>query len=394
MDKLALGLLAELATSYKDQDEKIENIFVSPLSVSAALRLAQCGTTTGSDHETAMARVLGGPTPETASEAHVELPMHPNALATLVNSVWTRGDVLENYKRTVHELYGAEARAMPDSASPINSWVSEKTHEMIPSIIEDEIVQDPLVSAILVNAVHFKGSWLHQFDGKRTRQAKFHTGRPSPAGSGGDDVSGGEASGVALSSSPSSSSSSVPCHLMVKSGDMNAKMTSNGDIVVALPYGDNGETRAVFMLPKAPGYQGALDLAQDLPSRWSKELCLPRGEGATKIKVDLALPRFKIESQLKLKTPLTALGLGVCFSREGGFMRLSSDPSCKISQVIHRAVCEVNEEGTEAAAATAVVMKRRCLPRPGLAATFDRPFVFVIEGVSGRVLFSGVVANP
>jgi serpin B len=254
----------------------------------------------------------------------------------------------------------------------VNEWVEKKTQGRIKQLIEDEVVQDPLTIALLINAVFFKGSWADQFDPEDTRPATFQ----------------------------SHGLGAMPCQMMCKRG-LSCQYTETASATsVALPY-MGGSVRAIFILPN-------LDAAGSIDPAAACSWCLGGGgQGIgwkdlvpTQVgrgKVTLSLPRFKMSFGVEdLSSHLQAMGLQCCIKNgTGQFLRMSSDPEVHIDAVLHKAVVEVNEEGTVAAAATAVVMMTRCLPPPEKMITFDRPFIFAIEHVaSGELLFIGVVASP
>jgi len=159
---------------------------------------------------------------------------------------------------------------------------------------------------------------------------------------------------------------------------------------VALPYAKD-DLRMVLVLPESDGLAGARAAAAALPKRWAE--LRPLDEE----KVDVVLPKFKVDSGVvELMDVLDAsFGLGLIKREDGGFLEISDRPDLHVDSVLHRAVISVDEEGTEAAAATAVVMMTRAMPRPPRVLKFDRPFVFAIEhAATGRVVFAGVVADP
>ena len=351
MDANSFKLFSHLVSSGEG------NVFLSPLSVAVALRLAQHGCTPGSAAAAALSSYLGGEAPGQP----LVLPDAEGAMVTLANSVWVRSDILADYIEAVQRHHGALVRPMPaQGAAPINAWVEEATRGMIKELVGDSTVLNPLTRVLLVNAVHFKGTWARTFSKKATLPAKFH-GPDGP----------------------------VKCAMMQRSGDITLAQTDLAT-AVSLPYHD-GKTRAIFLLPKAEGRAGAADLACALPEHWDglRQSLRPGTQ------VQLRLPRFKMEGEFKLAAALRALGLGPCFDEDGGFLRMSEDPGIHIADVLHKAACEVDEEGTEAAAATAVVMMTRsAVPRARpLCVTFDRPFVFVIEAGDGTVLFTGLVST-
>lgn len=339
--KYALLLLASLA---RDK----ENVFVSPLSLGMALGMAEAGATEGSAHEAALRRF--GST-HGATDGFV-----------VANSVWTRAAVLSSYKTLVAEKFGAESEAMPSSAAPIDAWVSEKTRGLIGNVVGDDIVQNPLTKAILLNAIYFKGTWATPFDADRSKTAPF------AAPSGRKDV-------VMMRQVRPFPTADVP----------------GVGTAVALPYVE-GDLRMLLILPEAPHLAGARTLAEGLADTWDK-LRSTRASG----KIDVMLPKFQIDSGVMELLPILAddFGLAVIRDVDGGFLKMAEDPGLHVDSVVQRAFVSVDEEGTEAAAATAVVMMARSVPRPPRKIHFDRPFLFVIENAkTGDIAFAGLLADP
>ena len=144
------------------------------------------------------------------------------------------------------------------------------------------------------------------------------------------------------------------------------------------------------MLPKSQKPDAAKELAIRLPTGGWKEL---RPTQLARQKVTVGLPRFKLSFGVADIGPhLKDMGLAEAFNGTGQFLRMSTDPEVHIDKVLHKAVLEVNEEGTVASAATATVMKTRCIPPPEQVVIFDRPFTFAIEHVASEELLSlGIV---
>ena len=325
-----------------------ENVFVSPLSIATALKMALAGATPGSRHEAALRKAVGD---IDVSVAGIDA----------ANALYARAGVKASFADKLKRLFNAAAAPMPASAAPINNFVAKATKGLITKVIDDKVVQDPMTTAILLNAVYFKGTWRAQFAKGKSRPGAFH----GPRGEKqvdfmrqGQRYAVGNAGGVGQS--------------------------------VALPYSKD-DLRMVLILPESDGLAGARATAAALPARWAE--LRPRDEE----KVEVVLPRFKIDSGVvSLMDVLDAsFGLGLIKREDGGFLEIADRPDLHVDSVLHRAVISVDEEGTEAAAATATFMKTRAMPRPPRVLKFDRPFVFAIEhAATGRVVFAGVVADP
>ena len=325
-----------------------ENVFVSPLSIATALKMALAGATPGSRHEAALRKAVG--------DIDVQV-----AGVDAANALYARAGVKASFADKLKRLFGAAAAPMPASAAPINNFVAKATKGLITDVVNDKVVQDPMTTAILLNAVYFKGTWQAQFAKGKSRPGAFH----GPRGEKqvdfmrqGQRYAVGNAAGVGQS--------------------------------VALPYSKD-DLRMVLILPESDGLAGARATAAALPARWAE--LRPRDEE----KVEVVLPRFKIDSGVvSLMDVLDAsFGLGLIKREDGGFLGIADRPDLHVDSVLHRAVISVDEEGTEAAAATATFMKTRAMPRPPRVLKFDRPFVFAIEhAATGRVVFAGVVADP
>ena len=325
-----------------------ENVFVSPLSIATALKMALAGATPGSRHEKALQKAVG--------DIDVQV-----AGVDAANALYARAGVKASFADKLKRLFNAAAEPMPASAAPINKFVAEATKGLITDLVNDKVVQDPMTTAILLNAVYFKGTWQAQFAKGKSRPGAFH----GPRGEKqvdfmrqGQRYAVGNAGGVGQS--------------------------------VALPYSKD-DLRMVLILPESDGLAGARATAAALPARWAE--LRPRDEE----KVEVVLPRFKIDSGVvSLMDVLDAsFGLGLIKREDGGFLGIADQPDLHVDSVLHRAVISVDEEGTEAAAATAVIVAQRAMPRPPRVLKFDRPFVFAIEhAATGRVVFAGVVADP
>jgi len=255
-------------------------------------------------------------------------------------------------------FFTAEARSLdfrdPASVATINSWVGEKTRNKIPKLldrIEDEEV------AFLINAVYFKGSWRDGFDRGRTRFEPFH----------GADGSNRSVSMMNRDPSP----------LLYSRG--------SGYEAVELLYG-NGAFAMTVILPTS-GATPAEVLSQLDAAAW-RDLRSAFAEQ----KLGLTLPKFRLEYERKLNADLTALGMGIAFDGARADLYGIADvrpDRLFISRVLQKTFVDVNEEGTEAAAATVVGIGVTSAPSRFVV---DRPFLFVIhERLSGTILFIGQI---
>ena len=237
----------------------------------------------------------------------------------------------------------------------INSWVSNNTKKKIDKII-DQI--NPMTVMFLINAIYFKGTWTYQFEEENTIETPFYL----------------------------PDNSEKMCQLMKIAGTFN--YYSNDRMkAVDLPYGDKKFSMTVI-LPQ--GDFGIDDLITELNqtnwNNWIGQFCESEGE--------IFLPRFTLEYEKSLKEVLAQLGMGIAFSGQADFTRINKGGNLFISEVKHKSFVEVNEEGTEAAAATSVEISRTSVGS-GFVFRADRPFVFAIrEKNSGSILFIGKIVDP
>jgi len=245
----------------------------------------------------------------------------------------------------------------------INSWVSDKTLAKITELVDHNVIKDaPLV---LTNAIYFKGKWAQKFDKARTTDEVWY------------GLSG---------------TAQVPT--MQREGGYPY---CEGDDLQALELPYKGEELSMLVvLPRNKDGLPALERQWAVPGTYEQVTGRLRFEEI----VIVSLPRFKIESQYNLKPILCLLGAGFAFSDAPDFGGISDEPNkpLKISEVIHKAFVEVNEEGTEAAAATArglvVFSKKPKRPEPKVFKA-DHPFLFVIrDRRTNAVLFAGRVLDP
>ena len=356
-NRFAFGLLAKA-------NRPGDNLFLSPLSASMALGMTMNGAGGGTWNQ--MRDVLGfGTLPEEginasyASLLELLIGLDPVVETAIANSVWTRQGfpVHSDFLDAVRETFGAEVAeldfAHPSASGRINEWVSASTRGRIEDIVPAAIPAD--VVMYLINAIYFNGSWTFRFDPSDTRSEPFHL----------DD------------------GSTRPNPLMTFRRELPYQ--ENGRFqAVDLPYG--GRAFSMTVLVPQPGVS-VDSLAASLDAAEWEAIA----NGFRDTDVQLFLPRFRMAWERTLNDDLAALGMVDAFDHRADFSRLSPVGGLRISEVKQKSWVDVNEEGTEAAAATVVSV----VESAGIGVRADRPFLFFIrERLSGTILFAGKLASP
>ncbi len=337
------------------------NIFISPLSISIALTMTYNGAV--GETERAMAEVLeidalDLPTINYSNKAlrnSLENP-DPKVEISIANSIWSRQGVEFNpdFLERNRAFFGAEIASLdfnsPQAAGIINEWVDTNTNGKIKKIV-DRIDQD--VVLFLINAIYFKGNWQDEFDKSRTQTGVFHL----------------------------ENGSEKRVQMMRREGEYPYFRGENFE-ATSLPYGDGRLGMYIFL----PSHDSSLN-------KFLRNLNAENWEGWISQFQDrtheMMLPRFKLEYAVSLKDTLEALGMGIAFGDDADFSGMR--PNLFISEVRHKTFVEVNEEGTEAAAVTAVEMVESVPPDFWV----DRPFFFAIyDAETETILFMGTVTEP
>jgi serine protease inhibitor len=368
------GLAFRLLRAIAERASRDANLFISPLSVAMALGMTYNGS--AGTTQVAMQHALGldAMSPGEINRSYrgvIDLlrGLDPHVDFTLANSIWFRqGFAFEPpFLDTCRTYFDAEVRGLdftsPDAAPTINGWVSDRTRGKIPSIVPDPVPSD--VVMYLINAVFFKGDWVTQFDRSRTAPGPFT---------------------LADGSRTATPMMSFAAEAWVRAG---------GDAAVSvldLRYGGGAYSMTIVM-PRDPAGIDSLvtGLTGDRWNGWVAELDSQEAH--------VVMPKFKLEYRLRMNDVLAALGMGVAFVPCGAgagdcadFTRMRSTRDLFITEVMHKTYVDVNEEGTEAAAATSVGIGVTSAPA---AIVIDRPFLFAIrERFSGTILFMGRIMNP
>jgi serpin B len=358
------------------RSERDGNLVYSPYSLSLALAMAYAGAR--GETERQMADTL-----------HFRLPqaqLHPafNALdqeldrrgqgaggadgqgfrLNVANALWGQEGYrfLPEFVDLLAADYGAEMTRLDfarekKARSTINDWVSEQTEGKIQELIPAGLL-DPMTRLVLTNAVYFNAAWARQFDPRATQDGIFYL------------RDGGSVSTPMMHQAAAFAYAEGP--------DYQA---------VVLPY-DGYEIAMDILLP-AEGQFEAVERSLDAGQ---VETML---EGLVEQQVALTLPRFEFESGFDLGAVLAAMGVPLAFTLQADFSGMTAEEGLLISDVIHQATISVGEAGTEAAAATAVVMPPSAIPEDFVTVVVDRPFLFLIRDLqTGTILFVGRVMDP
>lgn len=247
----------------------------------------------------------------------------------------------------------------PDQArAKINNWVSDQTNQKIKGLIPSGAL-NPLTRLVLTNAIYFKAAWQYPFEKGATANGDF-------------TLLDGE---------------KIQTGMMHESKSL-AYARGNNYQAIELPYA--GETASMLILLPDVGKYADFERSLDASTIDTIESNLDQQA------VELSLPKFKVEAAFSLNEALAALGMPDAFDQgKADFSGMTGQPDLFISSVLHKAYVDVNEDGTEAAAATAVVMELKSMPVSPVVVTVDRPFIFLIlDQESGTILFMGRVLDP
>ena len=352
------------------------NLFFSPESVSTALAMTYAGA-------------RGDTAAEMAKTLHFTLPpdrLHPAMGALLAglnaphdgyqlrvaNALWAERDYkfLDAFLKLTASDYGAGFNPVDFKGSTeaarltINQWVEQKTDSKIKDLLKPGMV-NPLTRLVLTDAIYFKADWQAQFQKAQTEDKDFHL----------------------------SAAQTVKAPLMHRAGSY--KYFNGGTFqILEMPY-KTGELSMIVFLPK--DMDGLRAFEQSLTASHAKQW-LSQLQPVSRVIV--TFPKFKVTEQLELGSTLGAMGMPSAFERSAAdFSGMTGNRELFLSAVIHKAFIDVNEVGTEAAAATAVAMVGMAMrapdPTPPPEFRADHPFVFLIrDNRSGGILFMGRVSDP
>lgn len=362
---------------YQQIDKKEKNTFLSPYSISTALAMTYSGAngTTASE----MAKVMHYDADSKKSDEDFkwlidainsrnndDLKMRvANRLFGEAkfnfNSKYIDG-VKANFGAPLEKLNFGDKEA---ARKKINAWVEEQTNNKIMELIKKDVLPDS-TKLVLVNAIYFYGDWEHQFDTNYTRKGNFYT----------DETNKIE-------------------HKLMWQKDYFEYMETKDFQALRMPYKGNTMYMEIYLPTKKEGIKNLeKEFTNDNHTSWQKSF--------KREQVYVTFPKFKMTCEFSLGDNLVAMGMGTAFSDAADFLKMVEKPkdALKISKVIHKAFIDVGEKGTEAAAATAVIMITTTSvayrePDPYKVFTADHPFLFMIKDKeTGSILFMGRVMNP
>jgi serine protease inhibitor len=350
-----------------NQAEKDKSIFISPASISFTLAMTLNGANGGTKDEMQSVLEMQGLTNAQINENFNSLMnllqnADPKVIFQLANSIWyDKNFIFEaTFINDCKKYFNAEIAGLDFKSSEtsgiINDWVDKNTNGKIKEII-DKII-DPNVAMYLINAIYFKGSWKYRFDETNTKDANFYL-----------------ADGKTKS-----------CRMMSQSAQ-HPYFDNNDFQAVDLQYG-NSHFSMTIILPKFGKDLNNIisGLNQD---SWNTILT-----NFKKDSIILSMPKYKLEYDITLDNILKSLGMVIAFTDNADFTSMFKLGGLYISKAKHKAFVDVNEEGTEAAAATSVEISYKSVPTL-ITMNINHPFVFIIrENKSQSILFMGKISDP
>jgi serpin B len=347
------------------------NLFFSPYSISTALAMTYAGAR--GDTQTQMAQVLHfsleqkqlHPAFAQLEEELREASRLGYVQLKIANALWPRKGYpfLKEFLNLVKKFYGVQITPVDftdekAARQTINSWVEEKTENKIKDLISEGAL-DSTTRLVLVNAIYFKGAWANEFDPSLTSQAPFLTA---------PDVQ-------------------VQVPMMARKHNF-MYTESEGLQVLELPYAGSRLSMLVLLPAEINGLAKLEDsLALENVDKWIRDL--------HDTEVDASLPKFELSFPFQFDDALISMGMPNAFTEQADFSGMDGSRELYIGAALHKAFVAVNEQGTEAAAATAVIMQTKALAISPIVFRADHPFVFLIrENGTGNILFIGRVTNP
>lgn len=343
------------------QDDAQPNTFVSPLSVSMALGMAMNGASEDTQASILATIDYANLSADEVNQAYEDmtgllLSMDNKTTLGIANSLWSSDQLTlqQSFVNKIKMHYRGTAQELnffdPKAKDVINDWVEDKTNKKIKNLLTSTSGDDAMY---LVNAIYFKSNWQNKFEKSATTKKPF----------------------------TNASGTTTQVDMMFSKG-VALKYYANPKLqLIDIPYG-NGQFSMTVLIPAGDVNEFVSTLNGSNFNQWTS--------AADSMSVELELPRFKMEWKRDLLGDLETLGM-----KTYGFPHFFEEPvSLKISKVIHQSFVEVNEEGSEAAAATAVGIEFTSAPPQPKRISVDKPFVFFIrEKHSGVILFMGQLVD-
>ncbi|MGD9260856.1 MAG: serpin family protein [Desulfobacterales bacterium] len=358
---------------YKQLKSNEGNLFFSPFSISTALGMTYVGARQNTAKQMAAVLHFSGKQDQIHDSlgdliAQInDIQKQVDLELRVANALWVQKDYqfLKEFLYVIQNVYKAQlnhvdfAAAHDAARRAINGWVEQQTNQRIKDLIRPGVL-DALTRMVLVNAIYFKGFWDSQFKEKDTQELDFWV----------------------------TPQSSLKASMMHQEQEFN--YFENEQLqVLEMPY-QNKALAMIVLLPKKR------DSLADFENTLNLESVLSWQNQLRKHKVRVFFPRFKIESQFSLNQNLIAMGASDAFNpNRADFSGMVGRKDLFLSAVIHKAFVEVNEEGTEAAAATGAVVSVTSIKPPSPIFKADHPFIFFIrDNESQSILFLGRILNP
>jgi serpin B len=374
-NRFAFDLYSRLAN---DPANAGSNIFFSPFSISSALAI----TYEGANGKTAdeIRSVFHFPANDTRLRTgYSDLNAGINSGDTsyslqTANALWAEKTYpfLPGYTSSAERYFGANTTNLDFKTQPeqsrliINKWVEDKTRQKIKDLLPAGVI-DPATRLVITNAIYFKGEWVRQFDKNKTTNADFMTD-----------------SGKAVQ---------VPMMQRTDELAIYRYAEDNSFQMLSMPYAHSGgkELSMTVLLPKGNNLSATESVITATGLTGLQK-------NASSRRVMVYFPKFTLDTQYSLPDTLMVMGMPTAFTENADFSGMDGSKDLFIGDVIHKAFVDVNEEGTEAAAATGVVMLLAAAPgteHPVPVFRADHPFIFFIQDdETGAILFMGRVVNP
>jgi len=360
-NQFGLKLFKEINATDGDQ-----NIFISPLSISMALGMTYNGANNETKDAMHSALEYSNLSVQEINESYKSIidllySLDPQVAMKLANAIWANQNLtfIPEFIQANQDYFYAEVANVdfgdPATTDLINNWVNNSTDGKIDKILYEPL--DPITAMVLANAIYFKGDWARQFDPELTYSAQF----------------------------TNASGSQTNC-MMMSTGDTLSYFENDLFQAVDLPYGNGDYSMSIFLPKQGKDVEDVIaNLSSANYDSWINSFQTTQ--------LELRMPKFKVEYEITLNDVLSSLGMGIAFTTQADFTNMHAPGGLFISLVKHKSFVEVNEEGTEAAAVTVVVIELSSIQ--GNYMTIDRPFFFVIrENKTQIILFMGKIVEP
>jgi serpin B len=353
---------------HKVSSEDTCNVFISPISISTALSMAYDGAKGRTAKE--MRKTLGFTKDQrTSHKEFAELleyyTNNKQDIFTIVNAAFAQEkynflesyfNLLKDYKAIIKQADFTDDIKREQARNEMNQWVMNNTNNKIEELIDNRSI-DKLTRLVLINAIYFKAKWKYEFPEDKTRQMLFNHPNRQYIGS----------------------------FMHLKEKLMYYSDTSI--TILELPYCDDIASMFILLPPDSCDIDVFIE-------NLTYESFKKQIESCNNERIDLLMPKFKIESKYKLRKQLINMGMKTTFTTKANFKGMNGRSDLMIDDVIHQSFIEVDEKGTEATAATAVVVREKSQPMVHYV-NLNRPFVFIIrENYKNSVLFIGKFMNP